>query len=193
MPSKVNNDKENTNEQTLFLNLQLKFLVLLEFLKNLKFFFWIVYLLLWISEIQWSLIKSLMLVFVCAKQPNEQCGTCKSSHNKIQFLICDSWGSFRSHWRKANWRFAYANEKMQIVDLLFSCASWIFFRRHRNNDILNEFGRYIYKSGDYYIGEFKGGCRHEHGWFAYIAIIHNNFLVRVSILLKWTLYEHLAI
>ena len=85
---------------------------------------------------------------------------------KFSFWWCDSWGSFRSHWRKANRRFAYANGKMQIVDLLFFCASWIFFRRNRNNDILNEFGRYIYKSGDYYIGEFKGGCRHEHGWLA---------------------------
>ena len=34
--------------------------------------------------------------------------------------------------------------------------------------------RDIYKSGDCYIGEFKDGCSHEHGWFAYIAIIHNS-------------------
>ena len=33
--------------------------------------------------------------------------------------------------------------------------------------------RSIYKSGDYYIGEFKDKCRHEHGWFDYIAIITN--------------------
>ena len=27
--------------------------------------------------------------------------------------------------------------------------------------------------GDYYIGEYKEGKRHEHGWFAYITIIRN--------------------
>ena len=89
---------------------------------------------------------------------------------------CDSWGSFRNHRRKANWRLSYANGKMQIVNLLFSCASWIFFRRHRNNDNLNGLCKYIYKSGDYYIGEFKDGCRHEHGWFAYIVIIYNTLI-----------------
>ena len=89
------------------------------------------------------------------------------------FWWCDSWGRIRSPRRKANRRFAYANGKMQIVDLLFFCASWIFFRRHRNKkeakleEVLNKVG------WDYYIGEYKEGKRHEHGWFAYIAIIYN--------------------
>ena len=43
---------------------------------------------------------------------------------------CDSWGRFRSHWRKANRRFTYINWKIQICDLLFSCASWVLFRKH---------------------------------------------------------------
>ena len=51
---------------------------------------------------------------------------------------CDSWRWFRSHWRKANSRFAYLNGKMQIGDLLFSCASWIFIRRHKKNGIQEE-------------------------------------------------------
>ena len=43
---------------------------------------------------------------------------------------CDSWGRFRSHWRKVNHRFTYSNGKIQICDLLFSCASWVLLRKH---------------------------------------------------------------
>ena len=45
---------------------------------------------------------------------------------------CDSWGSFRSHRRKAN-------GKMQIGDLFFSCASWIFFRRHKESLLAKDY------------------------------------------------------
>ena len=41
----------------------------------------------WILEIQRSLIKSLLLVFFCAKQPHEQCGSCKYSCDRIHFLM----------------------------------------------------------------------------------------------------------
>ena len=36
------------------------------------------------------------------------------------------------------------------------------------NNKLNGFGRNIFKSGDYYIGEFKDGSKHGHGtyWWA---------------------------
>ena len=75
----------------------------------------------------------------------------------------------------------------QIDDLLMQmekCKSSICFssvlpessfRRHRNKkgakleEVLNKVG------WDYYIGEYKEGKRHEHGWFAYIAIIYNTF------------------
>ena len=72
--------------------------------------------------------------------------------------------------------------------------------------------RDIYKSGDCYIGEFKDGCSHEHGWFAYIAIIHNSLTAsfvtilqrllrfilwfdfwRECLLLVLTAFSHLAI
>ena len=73
----------------------------------------------------------------------------------------------------------------QIDDLLMQmekCKSSICFssvlpessfRRHRNKkwakleEVLNKVG------WDYYIGEYKEGKRHEHGLFAYIAIIYN--------------------
>ena len=49
--------------------------------------------------------------------------------------FCDSWRRSRSHRRKGNRRFAYTNGKMQIADLLFSCASWISFRRDKESPL----------------------------------------------------------
>ena len=82
---------------------------------------------------------------------------------------CDSWERFRSHWIKANRRFAYANGKMQIVDLLFSSASWIFLQ-----EAINKKRTKLEEDLSKIDGENKEGKRH-HGWFAYIAIIHNIF------------------
>ena len=43
---------------------------------------------------------------------------------------CDSWGRFKSHYRKTNRLFTDINGKIQICDLLFSCTSWVLFRKH---------------------------------------------------------------
>ena len=49
------------------------------------------------------------------------------------YNLCGSWRRSRSHKRKGNRQLAYANGKMQIADLLFSCASWISFKRHKES------------------------------------------------------------
>ena len=46
-------------------------------------------------------------------------------------ILCDSWSWFMSQRIIANRLFAYLNGKIQIKDLLFSCASWIFSTGHR--------------------------------------------------------------
>ena len=56
------------------------------------------------------------------------------SSSLLKLMIpCASWRRLKSHRRKANRRFANLNGKIQIDNLLFSCASWIFFRRHKEN------------------------------------------------------------
>ena len=86
---------------------------------NIKIVLWLTPIYIVDREIQRSLVKSIMLVFVCAKQTNEQCGPCKSSHNKIQFLMM--WLLRKLHkslkksksticlckWKNANRRFAF--------------------------------------------------------------------------------------
>ena len=74
---------------------------------------------------------------------------------------------------------------MQMEKCKFSiCFSQVLpessFRRHINKkgtkleEDLNKI------DGDYYIGEYRKGKRHEHGWFVYIAIIHNNIWFKFS-------------
>ena len=47
------------------------------------------------------------------------------------------------------------------------------FRRHINKKGTKLEEDLSKIDGDYYIREYKESKRHEHGWFAYIAIIHN--------------------
>ena len=74
-----------------------------------------------------------------------------------------------SHWIKANRRFAFLRVHESS------------FRKHINKkgtkleEDLNKI------DGDYNIGEYKEGKRHEHGWFAYIAIIQNNLITFISL------------
>ena len=89
---------------------------------------------------------------------------------------CDSWGRFRSHWRKANRRFAYSNGKIQISDLLFSCASWVLFRKHTGPastfflfvaaDVPEQMDKVV-------VSQTAGSSQ---GWIDCISSTHNNSL-----------------
>ena len=65
--------------------------------------------------------------------------------------------------------------------MLFSVLHEFSFRKNINKkgtkleEDLNKI------DGDYNIGEYKEGKRHEHGWFDYIAIIHNNLIAFISL------------
>ena len=63
--------------------------------------------------------------------------------------------------------------KMKIDYLLFFSTSWVLFRNYRKADQLHGLGRSISNKRNYYIEEFKDGCRHRHCCFPFMSIIHN--------------------
>ena len=49
----------------------------------------------------------------------------------------------------------------------------VYFRNNRKANQLYRFVKYIFKNGDYFIGEFKDGFSHRYGRFTFMDFIYN--------------------
>ena len=64
---------------------------------------------------------------------------------------------------------------MQIADLLFSHASLIFFKKHKEDNQRHGYGEMYYVDEGWYKGYWENGRQHEDWNISCISVIHNSW------------------